>query len=119
TSEAVLRLGATPVFCDVDPHTLNLDAGLLEGLVTERTKAIVPVHLFGLPAQMTTVLEVADRHGLAVVEDCAQAFGARSSELGGRRVGGLGTVGAFSFYPTKNLGAYGDAGLLTTDDDEI
>jgi len=119
TSEAVLRLGATPVFCDVDPHTLNLDAGLLEGLVTERTKAIVPVHLFGLPAQMTTVLEVADRHGLTVVEDCAQAFGARSSELGGRRVGGLGTVGAFSFYPTKNLGAYGDAGLLTTDDDEL
>jgi len=119
TSEAVLRLGATPVFCDVDPVTLNLDSGLLEDLVTERTKALLPVHLFGLPAAMAEVLDVAARHGLAVVEDCAQAFGARSSDLDGRRVGGLGTLGAFSFYPTKNLGAYGDAGMLTTNDDEL
>ena len=119
TSEAVLRVGATPVFCDADPETLNLDTRLLDGLVTDRTKAIIPVHLFGLPVAMATLLDVADRHGLAVVEDCAQAFGARSREAGGRRVGALGKLGAFSFYPTKNLGAYGDAGMLTTDDDEL
>ena len=119
TSEAVLRLGAVPVFCDVDPVTLNIDTEHIESLVTERTKALLPVHLFGLPAPMTKLLEVAERHQLAVVEDCAQAFGARSAELGGRRVGGLGTLGAFSFYPTKNLGAYGDGGMLTTDDDDL
>ena len=119
TSEAVLHVGAVPVFCDVDPDTLNMDPDGLEALVTERTKAFLPVHLFGLPAPMTKLLQVAERYQLAVVEDCAQAFGARSSELGGKRVGSLGTLGAFSFYPTKNLGAYGDGGLLTTDDDEL
>lgn len=116
TSEAVLRLGATPVFVDIDDDTLNLDASLLEAAVTARTKVILPVHIFGLPADMTGVMDVARRHGLAVVEDCAQAFGAKHEE---RRVGGIGAIGAFSFYPTKNLGAYGDGGLITTNDDEV
>lgn len=119
TSEAIMRLGATPVFCDIDTASYDLDPALLEPLVTPRTRAVVPVHLFGRPAAMGAVLEFAERHGLAVVEDCAQAFGARCSELGGRRVGSLGVMGAFSFYPTKNLGAYGDGGLLTTDDDDL
>lgn len=116
TSEAILRLGATPVFVDIDDETLNLDPGLLAAAVTDCTRAVLPVHIFGLPADMTGVMAVAEQHGLAVVEDCAQAFGAKHA---GRRVGGIGAIGAFSFYPTKNLGAYGDGGLITTNDDEV
>src|SRR5690625_2034501 len=116
TSEAILRLGATPVFVDIDQHSLNLDVGLLEAAISERTKAILPVHIFGLPVRMGPLMEVAKRRGLAVLEDSAQAFGAR---VGGRAVGTLGAIGAFSFYPTKNLGAYGDAGLAVTDDAEL
>lgn len=116
TSEAILRVGATPVFGDIDPRTLLLDPATLGALVTPRTRAVLPVHLFGLPLDMDDVMAFADRHGLAVLEDCAQAFGARHA---GRRVGSIGTIGAFSFYPTKNLGAYGDAGLAVTDDDEL
>jgi len=119
TSEAILRVGATPVFCDVDPATLNIDTSGIEARVTARTRAVIPVHLFGLPARMEQLLAVAGRHGLAVLEDCAQAVGARCSELGGRRVGSIGDLGAFSFYPTKNLGAYGDGGMLTTNDDGL
>lgn len=116
TSEAILRVGATPVFVDIDEESLNLDASLLEAAVTERSRAVLPVHVFGLPADMTAVMAVAGKHGLAVLEDCAQAFGAQHH---GVSVGAIGTVGAFSFYPTKNLGAYGDGGLATTNDDGL
>lgn len=113
TAEAVCMAGATPVFCDIDPRTANLDADLLDGLVTPRTRAIVPVHLYGRPADMDAVLAAAGRHGLAVVEDCAQAIGATWR---GRPVGTLGDAGCLSFYPSKNLGALGDAGAILTRD---
>lgn len=116
TAEAVSLLGAEPVFVDVDPATFNLDLEKLEAAVTPRTKAILPVHLFGRPVAMLLLLDVAERHGLAVVEDCAQSFGAR---IGGRMTGTLGQFGAYSFFPSKNLGAYGDGGLLITDDDRL
>lgn len=116
TSEAILRAGAAPVFVDIDPATFNLDPAGIEAAITERTRAVLPVHVFGLPAEMDAILEVARRHDLHVVEDAAQAFGARHD---GRRVGSIGDVGAFSFYPTKTLGAYGDGGLLATSDDGV
>ena len=119
TSEAIMRVGATPVFVDIDEATFNIDPDLIEPAITERTKAILPVHLFGLPADMSRILDIAKRHKLLVLEDAAQAFGARVSALEGRRVGSLGDAAAFSFYPTKNLGAYGDAGLLATNIDEL
>jgi dTDP-4-amino-4,6-dideoxygalactose transaminase len=117
TAEAISHVGATPVFVDVDPVTMNLDASLVEAAVTARTRAILPVHLFGQVCDMATLLEIADRHGLKVVEDCAQSFGAWAS--GGRRAGTLGQFGCFSFFPSKNLGAAGDAGLIVTDDDAL
>ena len=113
TAEAIVYLGATPVFADVDPETQTLDVGQVEALITPRTKAIVPVHLFGHPADMDPILDLAKAHGLMVVEDACQAHGA---EYGGRRAGGLGHVGCFSFYPGKNLGAYGDGGVAVTND---
>lgn len=116
TSEAVLRLGATPVFVDVDPVTLNMDPELVAAALTERTKAILPVHVFGLPARIDELVALAHARGLHLLEDCAQSFGARFE---GRHLGSFGALGAFSFYPTKNLGAYGDAGMLTTDDDGL
>lgn len=116
TSEAVLRLGATPVFVDIDPETLNLAADQVSGAITERTKALLPVHVFGLPAPIADLARVAQQHGLAVLEDCAQSFGATVS---GGHTGTFGAIGAFSFYPTKNLGAYGDAGMATTNDDHL
>lgn len=119
TSEAILRVGAKPVFGDIDPLTLNLDPATVEAVISKQTKALLPVHLFGLPCDMPALLDIARRHGLYVLEDCAQAFGARVAGLGERRAGTLGDMGAFSFYPTKNLGAYGDAGLLATDDDAL
>ncbi|HET8986100.1 MAG TPA: DegT/DnrJ/EryC1/StrS family aminotransferase [Trueperaceae bacterium] len=127
TSEAILRVGARPVFCDIDPVTLNMDPAGVEALVTERTKALLPVHVFGLPARLQELTALAERHDLAILEDCAQAFGARAgaeggtrgSHTGGARVGSIGALGAFSFYPTKNLGAYGDGGMLTTNDDDL
>ncbi len=127
TAEAVSTLGATPVFVDVDERTFNLDPNLLEAAVTKRTRAILPVHLYGNPAAMTRVLEVAEAYDLKVLEDCAQSFGARycgaetdkpAPEILGKHTGTLGDAGAFSFYPTKNLGAFGDAGMLVSDDDE-
>ncbi len=114
-----MRVGATPVFVDIDEGTFNIDPDLIEHAITERTRAILPVHLFGLPADMPRILDIANRHGLLVMEDAAQAFGARVSALGGRRIGSLGHAAAFSFYPTKNLGAYGDGGLLATNDAEV
>jgi dTDP-4-amino-4,6-dideoxygalactose transaminase len=113
TAAAIEHTGATPVFVDVDPLTYTLDPGLLEGRLTRRTKAIVPVHLYGHPAQMGPILDFARRHGLPVVEDCAQAHGARYE---GRLCGTMGQLAAFSFYPTKNLGAYGDGGAVVTGD---
>lgn len=113
TAGCIARVGATPVFADSRPECFNLDAAALESLVTPRTKAIVPVHLFGQPADMAEILDLARRHNLRVVEDTAQAFGA---EYRGRSVGALGDCGTVSFYPTKNLGAFGDAGLVVTND---
>ena len=116
TAEVISYTGARPVFVDIDPRTANLDPGKIEAAVTPRTRAILPVHLYGLAAEMDPILEIAARHKLAVIEDACQAHGARYH---GRRVGGIASAGAFSFYPTKNLGAYGEGGALTTNDDEL
>jgi dTDP-4-amino-4,6-dideoxygalactose transaminase len=109
-------VGATPVFVDIEPDTFNIDVAQVESKITSRTKAIIPVHLFGHAADMDPVMELAQRYGLKVLEDVAQAFGARYR---GRMVGTIGDIGAFSFFPTKNLGCYGDGGLLTTNDDTV
>jgi dTDP-4-amino-4,6-dideoxygalactose transaminase len=116
TVEAVTYCGARPVLVDIDPATGNLDPKLLERAITPRTRAILPVHLYGRPADMDAIRAVAARHNLRILEDAAQAHGARYR---GRRAGSLGNAAAFSFYPTKNLGAYGEGGALTTDDDQI
>ncbi|HLL16882.1 MAG TPA: DegT/DnrJ/EryC1/StrS family aminotransferase [Pyrinomonadaceae bacterium] len=116
TGGAIARTGATPVFVDIEPRTYNLDPALVESAINARTRAIMPVHLYGQCADMDALLEVAARHALPVIEDAAQAIGAEDS---GRRAGSLGRIGCFSFYPTKNLGAAGDAGLLTTNDDAL
>lgn len=113
TALAVSMAGATPVFADVDPQRYTLDPGAFEAAITLRTAAVIPVHLYGCPADMDAIVKVARRHDLLVLEDAAQAHGARYQ---GRRVGGLGDVAAFSFYPSKNLGAYGDAGAILTSD---
>jgi dTDP-4-amino-4,6-dideoxygalactose transaminase len=110
---AIELAGARPVFVDVEAETLNMDPTLLESRITPRTRAILPVHLYGQPADLDPILEIASRHGLAVVEDAAQAHGALYKR---RRVGALGHIGIFSFYPTKNLGAYGDGGMVVTND---
>jgi len=116
TAEAITYCGAIPVFVDIDPATANLDANLIERAITQRTRAILPVHLYGRPAEMDTIREIAARHNLKVLEDAAQAHGAHYR---GRRVGSLGHAAVFSFYPTKNLSACGEGGALTTDDDQI
>ena len=116
TAEAIAQAGATPVFVDVLPDTLCIDPGLIAAAVTPRTRAIVPVDLFGLPADADAIRSVADAHGLAVVEDACQAWGATYD---GRRAGSLGDLGVFSFFPTKNLGAYGDGGLVTGHDEAL
>lgn len=113
TAEAISRVGAVPVFVDVDPGTYNMDISLLEAAITERTKAIIPVHLFGQSIDMDPVMELAKQRGLIVVEDVAQAFG---GEYKGRKVGTIGDMGCFSFFPSKNLGTYGDGGLVVTKD---
>ncbi|QDU86763.1 Aminotransferase [Pirellulimonas nuda] len=113
TAGSVWRMGAKPVFADIDPVTFNLDPEDVARRITPATKAIMPVHLFGQAADMTALGELADRHGLFVIEDAAQAIGA---EHRGRQVGGIGHVGCFSFYPTKNLGGFGDGGMVTTHD---
>ena len=117
TAGAVWRLGAKPVFVDILPQTFNLDPGDVQRKITSATKAILPVHLFGQCAEMTELTEIAQAAGdIPIVEDAAQAIGATYH---GRRAGSLATLGCFSFYPTKNLGAMGDAGILTTDDDQL
>jgi dTDP-4-amino-4,6-dideoxygalactose transaminase len=116
TAEMIGRLGARPVFADVDLSTCNLDAGSLERAITPRTKAVIVVHLYGQPAEMDPILGIARRHGIGVIEDAAQAHGA---EYRGRRAGTMGDVATFSFYPGKNLGAYGDAGAVVTNNDRI
>jgi dTDP-4-amino-4,6-dideoxygalactose transaminase len=115
TAAAVDYTGARPVFVDVDPATLTMDPSQLEAAITERTRAILPVHLHGQAADLDPILEVARRHGLRVIEDAAQAHGA---EYKGRRVGAIGDLGCFSFYPGKNLGACGEAGMVVTNDPE-
>lgn len=116
TASSITRLGARPVFVDIDPQTFNIAATKLEAAVTERTRAILPVHLYGQCADLNAIKEIAGKHNLFVIEDAAQAIGALDGE---RRAGSLGLIGCLSFYPTKNLGAAGDAGMLTTNDDEL
>src|SRR5687768_6784586 len=116
TAGVVSRLGAAPVFVDIDLTDYNIDPRLIEERITPRTKAIMPVHLYGQCAPMDEILAIASKHDLAVVEDAAQAVG---SDYNGRRAGSIGTMGAFSFFPSKNLGAFGDAGAITTNDDEL
>jgi dTDP-4-amino-4,6-dideoxygalactose transaminase len=116
TAEAIRYCGATPVFVDVDPDTFNIDVNLIETKITNKTKAILPVHLFGNPANMDEIIVFAKKHNLKVVEDCAQSFGATYN---GKQTGSIGDAGAFSFFPSKNLGCYGDGGLVTTNDENI
>jgi dTDP-4-amino-4,6-dideoxygalactose transaminase len=116
TAGSIARLRARTVFVDIHPSTFNINERQIEAAITPRTRAIMPIHLFGLPANMDAVLEIAHKHNLAVVEDAAQAIGARWKQKG---VGTLGTLGCFSFFPSKNLGGAGDAGLITTDDPEL
>jgi dTDP-4-amino-4,6-dideoxygalactose transaminase len=116
TAESISSVGARPVFVDVRPDTYNLDENLIEAAITENTRAIMPVHIFGQPAEMAKINEIAKKHGLAVVEDACQAVGARYQ---GERVGGLADIGVFSFFPTKNLGGAGDGGMITTNDDRL
>ncbi|HEV2691246.1 MAG TPA: DegT/DnrJ/EryC1/StrS family aminotransferase [Bryobacteraceae bacterium] len=108
-------VGATPVYVDIDPRTFNMDVRQIEAAITERTRAILPVHLYGQPADMDPILDIARRHKLVVIEDVAQAHGA---EYHGRRAGSMGDLGCFSFYPTKNLGAAGEGGMVTTNNPE-
>src|SRR5438132_1130091 len=116
TAAAAVRLGARPVLVDIDPATFNIDAQQAIAAITPRTKAIVPVHLFGLSADLDPIMEAAASRGIPVVEDAAQAIG---STYKGRPLGGIGALGCFSFFPSKNLGAFGDAGLVTTGDDDL
>lgn len=116
TVGSIVRLGATPIFVDIDRATFNIDPNRIEGVITDRTRAIMPVHLFGQCAEMDLINEIAARSDVGVIEDAAQAIGA---EYRGRRAGSLGAIGCFSFYPSKNLGGAGDGGLLTTNDPEL
>jgi dTDP-4-amino-4,6-dideoxygalactose transaminase len=116
TSEAITMTGARVVFVDIDPRTFNIDPAKIENKITKKTKAIIPVHLYGQPADMDPILEIARKHELKVIEDAAQAHGASYK---GRRVGTLSDAACFSFYPGKNLGAYGDGGAIVTDDEEL
>jgi dTDP-4-amino-4,6-dideoxygalactose transaminase len=110
TAEAILYTGATPVFADIQSDTMNIDPQQIETHITSRTKAILPVHLFGHPSDMKEILKIAKKHRLKVIEDCAQSFGAR---INSKIVGSIGDAGCFSFYPSKNLGGYGDGGMVT------
>lgn len=116
TADAIVRTGATPIFVDIDLPTFNINADLVEAAVTSKTKALLPVHLFGQPADMSALMDIAGRHGLRVVEDAAQAIGA---EWQGKRVGSFGDAGALSFFPTKNLGCFGDGGMIVTNDSTV
>ncbi len=136
TAESINNVGAIPIFVDIDPLTYNINPQSIESKITKKTKAIMPVHLYGQPAEMSIILEIANRHKLKIIEDCAQSFGARFItnsvvkhqpvekvsdlvNISGKHVGGIGDVGAFSFYPSKNLGAYGDGGMITTNNELV
>ncbi|MDB9494335.1 DegT/DnrJ/EryC1/StrS family aminotransferase [Spirulina major CS-329] len=135
TAESISNVGAKPVFADIDPRSFNIDPKEIKGKITPRTKAIMPVHLYGQPAAMGQIMEIAQEHGLKTIEDCAQSFGARywgtcsscdghcqettRASLRGKFTGTIGDVGAYSFFPSKNLGAYGDGGMVVTNDDHV
>jgi len=132
TAEAISHVNATPIFVDINVDTFNLDPDLIEAAITPKTKAIIPVHLYGRPCEMGKIIAIANKHNLLILEDCAQSFGAKyvgscktcdgkceASKFKGKYTGTIGHAGAFSFFPSKNLGAYGDAGMLTTNDDNI
>jgi dTDP-4-amino-4,6-dideoxygalactose transaminase len=132
TAESISNVGATPVFVDVDLDSMNLDANLIEAAITDRTKAIMPVHIFGRSASMGKIMDLASRYNLKVVEDCAQSFGSKyiapcetccgcdnGSKVSGMYTGTMGDFGCYSFFPTKNLGCYGDGGMMTTNDDSL
>ena len=116
TAGSIARLGARPVFVDIDPATFNIDPSRIEAAISPKTKAIMPVHLFGQCADMDPIMAVAKKHKLPVIEDAAQAIG---SEYKGKRAGSIGDIGCFSFFPSKNLGAVGDAGACTTNSDAL
>lgn len=116
TAGSIVRANATPVFVDIDPVTFNIDATKIEAAITEKTKAIIPVHLYGQMADMDAIMEVAKKHDLHVIEDAAQAIG---STYKGKQVGEMGSAATYSFFPTKNLGAYGDGGMIVSNHDEI
>lgn len=116
TAEAVSYVGATPVFVDIDPQTFNLDVAKVAAAITPRTRAIIPVHLFGQPADLAPLQELCAQHKLLLIEDCAQSFGATYQ---GRQSGSLGKLGCYSFFPSKNLGCYGDGGMIVTSDDTL
>lgn len=116
TASAIVRLGARPVFVDIDPQTYNINPRAIEQAICARTRAIIPVHLFGQCADMRAIQKICARHSIPIIEDAAQAIGAEDD---GRRAGSMGAIGCFSFYPTKNLGAMGDGGMLTTNDDAL
>lgn len=116
TTLAITNSGAVPVLVDMDPKTYNIDPAKIEAAITEKTKAIMPVHLYGQPADMEAIMEIANKHNLVVIEDASQAHG---SKVNGKRVGSMGHASGFSLYPGKNLGGYGDAGIITTNDPEI
>jgi dTDP-4-amino-4,6-dideoxygalactose transaminase len=117
TAEAIRYVGATPVFVDIDPKTFNIDPGKIEAAITKATRAVLPVHLFGQPADMSEISAICDRYSLLLVEDCAQSFGATLP--GGKQTGAIGSFGCFSFFPSKNLGCYGDGGMVTLESDEL
>jgi dTDP-4-amino-4,6-dideoxygalactose transaminase len=116
TAEAISYVGAVPVFVDIDPDSFNIDISKIAPAITGKTKAIIPVHLYGQPADMEGLMELAKKHSLKVIEDCAQSFGA---EYHGKKTGAIGDLGCFSFFPSKNLGGYGDGGMVTTNDNDL
>ncbi|OIK10931.1 transcriptional regulator [Bacillus sp. MUM 116] len=116
TAEVIARVGAIPVFIDIDPKTFNMDPEQIESAITEKTKAIIVVHLFGQPAEMDAILKIARKYRLRVIEDACQSIG---SSFQGKKVGSFGDLGCFSFFPSKNLGAYGDGGMIVTNHDDI
>lgn len=117
TAGVIARLGAKPVFVDIEPDYFNINVNKIEEVITEKTKAIIPVHLYGQMADMNPIMEIAKRHGLNVIEDAAQAIG--SKYFDGKKAGSIGNMGCFSFFPSKNLGGFGDAGLVVTNDDQL
>lgn len=116
TAEAISRVGARPVFCDIDEKTYNIDPEEISAKVNGRVKAIIPVHLYGMPCRMDEILQIAKANNLKIIEDCAQSFG---SEYAGKKVGSLGDCGCLSFFPAKTLGCYGDGGMVVTDDEAL